>query len=369
MKNCLIICTNSDLAGAPLYSLKVLEILHKKLNFFTLYGTKITNKYTQKKIKYFSKHYYFSEKLSNEFNLIYDFKLILFIIKLVKRNNIKYLYLHSFKAAFLGRIASLFVNSKVIYVVHGWGWRGKNIIQRTIVYLSELILSRYTDKYVFLSDYSSKIGENILQIDRKKTTKIFSTISFDKFNDFDIKNYRESKKDNNINILMIARNDASKDHKTLLKAFKNLPNKYNLQLIGKDTEEILNINKKFIPDDIFHRIKTFGEINNVKEFLLNADIFVLSSHFEELPLSLIEALYFGLPVLASDVGGCKEIIKHKKNGFLFKKGDHIELRKYLLNLYEKEKRLEFSKNSLRVFDEKFSELNFRKEIQKLFIEI
>ena len=95
----------------------------------------------------------------------------------------------------------------------------------------------------------------------------------------------------------------------------------------------------------------------------------MSSHFEELPLSLIEAIYFGLPVLATNVGGCKEIINHKKNGFLFKNGDYIELRKYLLNLYKKQTRLEFSKHSLRVFDEKFSESNFRKEIEKLFLEI
>ena len=366
MKSILLICTNSDLAGAPLYTLKVMEILHQKFKFITLYGTKVTNEYTQKKIKYFTKDAFFSDKLSNNFNLINDIKLILMIIKLAKKNNIDFIYLHSFKAAFIGRIASLFFNTKVIYVVHGWGWRGKNIVQKIIIYLCELLLTRFTSSYVFVSNYSLKIGKNILFINKSKIIKINSTIPFKNNDNLCIEEYRRNKRSKNINLLMIARKDSSKDHETLIKAFSKLPKIYKLQLVGKNTEEIVNYYKKFFPEDIFKRIEAFGEIRNVRDFLLNADIFVLSSIYEELPLSLIEAMSFGLPLIASKVGGCAEIISHEENGFLFKKKDFNELYKYLLNLSDNNLRNRFSKCSLKIFDEKFSDLRFEKEIFKLF---
>ena len=52
---------------------------------------------------------------------------------------------------------------------------------------------------------------------------------------------------------------------------------------------------------------------NVDRLLMEAQIFVLSTHFEALPISILEAMRAGLPVVATDVGGISESVRHQEN--------------------------------------------------------
>lgn len=84
---------------------------------------------------------------------------------------------------------------------------------------------------------------------------------------------------------------------------------------------------------IFNRIEELGiqdsviftgEINNVDELIKvynNSDLFLLPSYWETSPSSLIEAMCMGLPIIASDVGGIKEVIANGENGLLVPPGD------------------------------------------------
>ena len=63
-----------------------------------------------------------------------------------------------------------------------------------------------------------------------------------------------------------------------------------------------------------------------KSFLLfNCDAFMLPSYIEGLPVSILEAMSYGKPILATPVGGIPEIVKEKENGLLFKPGDKIKM--------------------------------------------
>jgi glycosyltransferase involved in cell wall biosynthesis len=61
--------------------------------------------------------------------------------------------------------------------------------------------------------------------------------------------------------------------------------------------------------------------------LQESDVYVLPSYFEAMPLSILEAMSYGLPVIATTVGGVPEIVKNGKNGFLITPGDKKELAK------------------------------------------
>jgi glycosyltransferase involved in cell wall biosynthesis len=63
-------------------------------------------------------------------------------------------------------------------------------------------------------------------------------------------------------------------------------------------------------------IKFYGERRDVIDILEESDIFVNPSYSEGLPTSVMEAASVGLPIIATDVGGTKEIIKHGKSGFV-----------------------------------------------------
>lgn len=119
-------------------------------------------------------------------------------------------------------------------------------------------------------------------------------------------------------IVNVARLEKQKNQKMLIEAFNELKdelNDYRLEIYGegsykKELEVLinsLNLQKKVIlkgeQDDILNRIKS-------------AKLFVLSSAFEGMPNSLIEAMCIGLPVLSTRVSGSNELIENDINGLL-----------------------------------------------------
>jgi glycosyltransferase involved in cell wall biosynthesis len=68
--------------------------------------------------------------------------------------------------------------------------------------------------------------------------------------------------------------------------------------------------------------------------LCKADVFVLPSHFEGLPVSLIEAMFAGLPIVSTPVGGIPDFFKDGVNGFLFQVGDSQALAEKIVCLLQ-----------------------------------
>jgi glycosyltransferase involved in cell wall biosynthesis len=73
------------------------------------------------------------------------------------------------------------------------------------------------------------------------------------------------------------------------------------------------------------RVQLAGERDDVRDLLADADIFVLSSVSEGLPVSVLEAMAAELPVVASRVGGVPELVADGENGFLVPPGNPDEL--------------------------------------------
>ncbi|MET0658672.1 MAG: glycosyltransferase family 4 protein [Steroidobacteraceae bacterium] len=87
--------------------------------------------------------------------------------------------------------------------------------------------------------------------------------------------------------------------------------------------------------------------------LQEADIYVLPSYFEGVPMSILEALAAGLPVIASRVGGIPEIVAHEKTGLLIEAGDVEALSRQIQRLVTDEAlRLEYGK-AARISAERF----------------
>lgn len=100
----------------------------------------------------------------------------------------------------------------------------------------------------------------------------------------------------------------------------------------------LQLSNKFV----FH-----GWVNGNKKsrLLSNSQIYVLPSHFEGFPNSLVEAMASGLAVVSSNVGSVNDILIHKENGFVFEMGEINQLSDCLITLIEdKSLRMRIAKN-------------------------
>ena len=104
---------------------------------------------------------------------------------------------------------------------------------------------------------------------------------------------------------------------------------------GKTEKLVQKINEFGISD----LVKYEGWVDGEKKSLLlsNADAFILPSYVEGVPISILEAMSYGIPTISTFVGGIPEIISDGKNGKLIKSGDKVSIYEsinYLLNNIE-----------------------------------
>ena len=117
-------------------------------------------------------------------------------------------------------------------------------------------------------------------------------------------------------ITMVARFDLQKDHATLFKALSTLTDLgWQLRLAGSGP--LLSATKRLAAElGLTPRIQFLEECADIPALLAASDIFVLISNWEAFPISILEAMREGLPVLATDIGGVSEAIHDRVNGIL-----------------------------------------------------
>lgn len=144
---------------------------------------------------------------------------------------------------------------------------------------------------------------------------------------------------------------AIKNQKQIIRVFCDLHRKYpqtKLVLLGDGP--MRNELEQMVSDmGSQGDIEFPGIQKNVPDFLRNADIYVSASLTEGLPLSILEAMACGLPVVATAVGGTVDIVCDNTNGFTVPKEDPLKMQEALEELIvSKEKRTEFGKASRRI---------------------
>ena len=160
-------------------------------------------------------------------------------------------------------------------------------------------------------------------------------------------------------ILYAGRLSSVKGISSLVKAFSNINKEIEdikLVIIGSGPEEfkLKSLVKK---ENIENRVHFIPMVNKIKlrEYLSCCSMFVLPSLFEMMPVTLLEAMGSGKPVVASNIPGPADIIKHGYNGFLFEKGSINELSEYLKILVEDNNlRNKLGRNARKTVKEKYT---------------
>lgn len=119
----------------------------------------------------------------------------------------------------------------------------------------------------------------------------------------------------------------------LLRAMTLLPEHTVLVLPGAG-QELESCKKLARQLGIAHRVRFPGYVADIVPWYEMADAAVSSSRSEGLPFHLMEAMYFGLPVVASDAKGHTDLICHRENGLLYPRGDWEQCAAQILRLME-----------------------------------
>ena len=126
-------------------------------------------------------------------------------------------------------------------------------------------------------------------------------------------------------IVMVSRFSPPKDQSLLVQALSHSTQPFELWFIG-DGDLRPRVEAECRAAGMESKVRFFGTCRNVPEILEQSDIFVLASRYEGLPMSILEAMRAGLPVIASDVGGVREAVAEGVTGFLVPRGDEAVLR-------------------------------------------
>ncbi|MBS1102561.1 glycosyltransferase family 4 protein [Gluconobacter sp. Dm-62] len=124
-------------------------------------------------------------------------------------------------------------------------------------------------------------------------------------------------------VIVVSRLVRHKGHPELLRAMEDVPDA-ELWVVGErlPSDHGADLTEAFerARERLGPRLRMLGYREDVAELLMAADVFALPSHFEGLPMSVIEAMLTGLPVVATDVRGPREQVLDGKTGFLVPPG-------------------------------------------------
>ncbi len=169
------------------------------------------------------------------------------------------------------------------------------------------------------------------------------------YNGVDCARYDLPKKESStINFVTVGTIYYVKNYDFLIDCFYNVCQKYDnlhLSILGDGIlrQELENKIKKL---DLVDKVTITGVVSDVEIYLSKADIYVATSLFEGLPLSMLEAMSAGLPIISTNVGGVKDIIRDGENGILVESGNENAYTKAMEQMIsDSEKRLSYARKS------------------------
>lgn len=322
------VITQSELGGAQTVVVQLANNLSKEHQVILAAGQgdgKMWNMVDDKVIRENCPHLQRSISLKNDLLAAIELR------KLYNKYKPDIIHLHSSKAGTLGRI--VFPSKKTVYTVHGFD--SVRLTFRKFLPV-ERCLQHFCKAVVGVSKYDER---NLLQEKiRRNVSTVYNGISVPDCSQIgDIEVFNQNKKV----VLTIARVFPPKKTDLFVDVARLLP-QYNFVWIGNQ-HEVTEFGE--LPDNCHF----LGNIPNAGAFCSKADLLMLPSNYEGLPMVILEAMSFGKPVVASDVGGISEIVRDGINGYALENNSHLFAEKIESILENGELYSTMSKKSLEIF--------------------
>lgn len=280
-------------------------------------------------------------KLKREISFSKDLGAFFEIFSLIKKEKPDIIHTHSSKAGILGRWAARFAGVKVIiHTYHGFGFHDRqNFLVRKFYILLEKISSSFCSALIFVSRANMETAR-LSAIGRPSRYRLIrSGVKLDK--------YRLAQKDRKIleslplkksrlYAVTLGNLKAQKNPEDFIKTAKLVISKNpDISFLylggGERLEEFRALAKKSgIEENCFFA----GWIRDPEKYLAACDIFILTSLWEGLPRSLVEAMSCGLAPVCYRTDGVTDLLKDGENGFLVEQKDAVSMAARILRLAE-----------------------------------
>ncbi len=305
------------------------------------------------------------EKLNSEINYLFlnrkstlDISAIFRLKKYIQEYQIDIMHAHSSSFFITTMIKILVPKVKLIWHDHYGG--SEHLEQRKLQTLK--FCSRFFNAIISVNNNLRNWSEEKLNTKNAYYLPNFASLS-------DSKNKTTLKGNNGKRIVCLAGFRPQKDHINLLKAFKITKQSHSdwtLHLVGNHYEDgYYQTVKLFISENnLKENVFLYHNSTDVKNILSQSSIGVLSSKSEGLPVSLLEYGLAKLPVVATEVGECKEVVKY---GFIVPPSDETALAINIEKLiFDVELRNETANKFYNHINENYSEQKIIHKLLKIY---
>lgn len=282
---------------------------------------------------------------------------------------------HSSKAGILGRWAAWLAGVPVIvHTVHGWSFNDfqKPLFRKLFIFL-EKATARFTTKIICVSrkDIETSLKHEIAQEEKFEFIKYGIPLSRFRKSSGDMTAKRRALGISNDGpvVGMISCLKPQKSPLDYIKAAVRINQErpdLNFLLVGDGT--LRRACQDFLAKSSLNgRFIFVGWRRDVSDILDVMDVAVLTSKWEGMPISLIEALSKGCPVVATGVGGTPELVKNRVTGYITRPGAYEEIAEKVLEIFEGTQTLsKMKREAARSIDDSFDVTKMVANVQNLY---
>jgi glycosyltransferase involved in cell wall biosynthesis len=359
-KNIAIVITRLDLGGAQQVALYLAENLdRKKYNVHLICGKGGYLDEAAKKIK--DLNLFFLDELIHPINIVFDIAAYVRLISYFEKNKIDIVHTHSSKAGLLGRLAAATAGNKplIAHTIHGFPFhKYQNPAMHMAYILLERFAALFTDKLVAVgadtAQYGLKNGVGI----HEKYAIIRAAVDLEKFrsagfNGKTAARFLKSRglKSGVFTVAMIGNLKKQKNPMAFVKIAKSaLAKEPDMQFIfAGDGPLREDVEVAVIKNKLQGKVIFIGWCNEPETLLAASDAYLLTSLWEGLPCTLVQAASAGLPAVASYIDGNKEFVNLTGCGVLFEPFDYSGAAEKLIDIKGKKLKFRYDKNILKQF--------------------
>ncbi len=236
------------------------------------------------------------------------------LVRLIRRQRPDILHASSSKAGVLGRLAGWLAGVPIrIFTAHGWAFAAYSGVPSRLYRLADRSMRPITSVIICVAEYERLAGVAAGVCLPEQTVVIPNAVDVSALP-------RAAPRGGVVELISVGRLRAPKDLITLVRALARLERgSFRASLVGDGPDRPM-IEAELNRLGLAESVRFLGDRSDVAELLAGGDLFVCSSRSEGMPVSILEAMAVGLPVVASAVGGVPEIIDDGRTGLLVAPG-------------------------------------------------